>query len=1046
MAGNTEDDIIGGANTDDAESVLRKHLNSALAGPNWDALIYALSRGDQRNWDNAQSIFRQLNLSTATGDYLEQRALDQGVSKPTGLGIGDESFQKYAIKRSATQLTSQVLYEMMEVLYGSDAVRASITSITGTYNLSDGDDLILWIDKKKLVRVVFTPQDFSTISNASALEVATAITRACELNQSKAFAAAVTNVSTGAQSVRFYSQTLGPSSSVVVLGGKAQNALQFPTLLNLTFEATGEFSGIIYPHWDITYIPSTGRTRFTTRTDSSMTLILNGLQPGDYVNIYGSEFDPANQGSFEIQNVYYAYLTTLEATQYFEINLTGVNQTNVTQINGQSIMYFRRTYGNIFAGDRTVSIVQNKEKIKAVFPATSSAVSRELYTAAYTQSNPTQQIAQVARDGAGLVTVTTALSHGLSIGDQVVIDGVYSDITAPTATTADFTVPRTSYSPLSRTSEIEKNGWSWGSGSTSGTTVSTKDGKVAYIDNLSALSNVMLYSPVSSTTVSPGVVYYTFNVTNLTDIDSGLGAASLRDDGTTSGKAMYTGGQNSGGTILNTSYEFDGTTFTSRANMNTARGQHRQVTLDNSSYFVIGGTNGSIALSSCEKWTFDTWTAKASLNTARYSHQAIVLQNGKVLVIGGTSNGSNSLNSCEIYDPNANTWSFTGPMTWARNNFKAHLLSDGRVIAIGGIGYDPARNSSVLALNTCEIYDPSTGRWAPVNSMSTVRQNFCSELINNRIYVFGGQTDSVLLNSVFLASGEYLDLATFKWNPAPSLSRANSLGKSAITQNKILIMGGWDGISRVDKWQMFIPASDSFFANNLNGNRTVVSTPTSTTFTYNTTETPIYTNATGTGMTVTKVGSVANSVIPGPYTFDPDNGFDISSTSTTITQDLSTSLGYSIVGVANASGFADTQGWVVFGFGTSNVVGPVKYLGKLSDTQILIDGAFKFTANVPSGATVIALNQKGPLSPDNAAELGSFYITPSSSGRLAASEVLDDMVGAGFTIDKIIVYPGDRGLGAEGFPTEGANKLSDKVTTWGGDNYDADYAKAQAGE
>jgi hypothetical protein len=1039
LAGNTEDQIIGGASNDDAESVLRKHLNSALAGPNWDALIYAISRGDQLNWDNAKAIFKQLNLSTATGEYLEQRALDRGVSKPTDVGIGDESFQKYAIKRSSTQLTSQVLYEMMEILYGSDAVRANTTSIGGPFVLVDGDDLILWIDKKTLVHVVFTAEDFASISNAHPIEVSAAITRACELNQCKAYAAAITDVTTSIQKVRFYSQTLGPSSSVVILGGKAQNVLQFPTLLNLLGDTPA------LPVWsNITYYPQTGRTRFLSDTSNPTTLNLNDLQPGDYVNIYGSEFDPDNRGSYEVKDVYYEYGTPTTANQWFEIELAGTNQTNVTQINSSGIMYFRKTYGSTFAGERTVSIVQNKDKIRAVLPATSSAVTREPYTAAYTKLNTPLTATQVSRDINGLVTVTTSINHGLSVGDQVIVDGAYADLTPPTTTAEDFAVPRTNYSPLTRTSKIKKTGWTW-PGASQGVPIAIKNGNVIYWGGDNTLPSTYIYTPVSSTTVTPGTTYYTYNITTLAEVDANQGAASFRDDGTTNGKSMFTGGVNNAtSTYLNTSYEYDGTSISTRANINTARVSHAQVTLNTDSYFICGGENSvGTVIATSEKWTFNAWTNKASMNTARSKHKAVVLTNGNVLVIGGVNNSGDELNSCEIYDVVGNTWTYTGSMTYARKTFNCHTLSDGRVVVMGGIGYHPAQNHTEIILNTCEIYDPTTGRWSGLNDMQSARYSFASALINNRIYVFGGADDVVLAKK----DTEYLDLSTFKWCKSTDLPVASSGGVAAITGNNALIVGGYDSsFTLLDHWQMFIPASDSFYANNLNGQYSVASIPSATTFTYSTPSTLLYTKATNSDITVTKVASVADSVLPGPYVFDPDDGVAITNVYTTITQDLNIGQGYASVNVTDASDFSASSGWLVFGFGTNTTVGPVKYLGKLSDTEILIDASFSFTATVPSGSTVIVLNQKGPLNPDNASELGSFYLTASSAGRLAASEVLDDMVATGFTVDKIIVYPGDRGLGAEGFPSEASNKLSDKVLVWGGNDLDAEYETAQEGD
>jgi hypothetical protein len=80
--------LAGGAEDDDAEKIIRKHLSTALKGENWDALIKALSVGDDINWDNARAAFDQLFLTTASGSWLERRASDIGLIKPLGVGSG----------------------------------------------------------------------------------------------------------------------------------------------------------------------------------------------------------------------------------------------------------------------------------------------------------------------------------------------------------------------------------------------------------------------------------------------------------------------------------------------------------------------------------------------------------------------------------------------------------------------------------------------------------------------------------------------------------------------------------------------------------------------------------------------------------------------------------------------------------------------------------------------------------------------------------------------------------------------------------------------
>src|SRR4029079_17758115 len=61
-----------------------------------------------------------------------------------------------------------------------------------------------------------------------------------------------------------------------------------------------------------------------------------------------------------------------------------------------------------------------------------------------------------------------------------------------------------------------------------------------------------------------------------------------------------------------------------------------------------------------------TWTPTGSVVTARRGHTAMVLSDGKVLVAGGV-NGSVTLASGELYDPESGTWTPTGSLGAERN-------------------------------------------------------------------------------------------------------------------------------------------------------------------------------------------------------------------------------------------------------------------------------------------------------------------------------------------------------------------------------------------
>lgn len=184
-------------------------------------------------------------------------------------------------------------------------------------------------------------------------------------------------------------------------------------------------------------------------------------------------------------------------------------------------------------------------------------------------------------------------------------------------------------------------------------------------------------------------------------------------------------------------------------------------------------------------------------------------------------------------------------------------------------------------------------------------------------------------------------------------------------------------------------------------------------------------------------------MIKGPYILDPDAGFAVTSKDSETASQLVRGQRYGTVEVDDATVFPDADGWLVFGYGYDYEVGPVRYLGHVSPTELALDYSFKFTKTVPAGATVTLLKNKGPFVPERPEELGLFYVTASPAGRVAASAEVDAAVAAGNPVEKTITYPGDRGLGNEGYPAKGSNKLSDKVYVWAGNEVDAEVDAAR---
>jgi len=83
-----------------------------------------------------------------------------------------------------------------------------------------------------------------------------------------------------------------------------------------------------------------------------------------------------------------------------------------------------------------------------------------------------------------------------------------------------------------------------------------------------------------------------------------------------------------------------------------------------------------------------TFAAASPLSTARSNHAAISLINNDVLICGGTSTGTDTLKSCEVFNPGSNLGTLlpTGSMRESRKDFglaRIPISSVQQILAVG---------------------------------------------------------------------------------------------------------------------------------------------------------------------------------------------------------------------------------------------------------------------------------------------------------------------------------------------------------------------------
>jgi hypothetical protein len=1076
--------ITGGAQDQTAEQFLRRNLNPALKGSTWNALLAAIGSSEQKNWDNAKYAFDQLYASTASGEYLKERGSDYGVVLPYNVSFTEEDFRRYINLIINRQLTIPALNEMLSLFYGIDGTHAtSISENAEPYNITDGSLLYLKVDGQFDATILFTNSYFTDNTKATALEISAAIDEQLQVLNIQAYAIPFLN-NNGETYVKLISKTAGLGSKLQVLGGQAQNILSF----DLPIPAF--IGGSPLPTWTITKLPQE-KLRFTSTTTPT-NLDISVEQSGFYVNIYGSEFNSKNRGTFILTAV---GKTFGPLTQYFEIvNPEGVAEA-VVQLSETSMQFFNpieRTLYSVSPDLASYVVQTGDQSFDVILPAVPASVERTLLTGSYLQDNDILDIDDGYRS---YFSTNIGLGLNTSVGTytgQGILENFIPVLTRPTVTAAPFS-NSTDWSPSSI--------WSL-----SGSDVLPVSSAQTYKMKTVRFSNgtVLFAGGQNAAGVAKKASVF-FNATNeFSDPQIGrrfrcgfnasfvfTNATGIRNHAMTTifngEQALLTGGIDGVGAVSALSFIYNQasgwTSLFDAINSGFPRSDHAQVTLSDGNVLLVGGLDvASAVTTNCQIYLSfgNAFISAGSLNLTRgVGVKAVLLNNGKVLALGGRAD-----TTCELYDPLLDSWSFTGNRRYLDGTHKSLLfkLRDGRILMVGGDLTSPS-NGETFNGHT-EIYDPSQGFWIEGPRLITdsgfeiidlvgasldnpgnpnPSETSITETDYQSIVVFARdpavgvdvKTQFLEIKPVF----NYLQYPDLKWREGPAIPSAIAIkdGSFIWADGSLMIYAyglnpglttlrtqGIAYIKNCDKWGYVGPSASL---------QEISLTPTDLTIISN--EILDYSEFLQIQNTVTPMAAGISDGIPGPYIWDPMNGVDIGGAGTTLTGNYYKGNSYFNITVADTTGFP-AEGYIVINFaldsgfdnGTDpiyqkNAIYPIKYTAVVSSTILLLDDGFVFSHNALSGSTVSYLNQKGPFSPVDGLVLGSDFMTDTPAARIAAERALDQIEPAGPEVFNRLIYPSDRGLGNEGYPTvsngDPLQKLSDLVEIYSGsqDSVDA---------
>jgi N-acetylneuraminic acid mutarotase len=137
----------------------------------------------------------------------------------------------------------------------------------------------------------------------------------------------------------------------------------------------------------------------------------------------------------------------------------------------------------------------------------------------------------------------------------------------------------------------------------------------------------------------------------------------------------------------------------------------------------------------------DTWASGASMPVGAASYASAVVGN-KIFVIGGRNYdySPSTFNLTQVYDTETDTWSYGAsmfaPAKQIEGGATTGIYAPKRIYVFGGLTLQDGESISTYITR---VYNPETDSWSTGSSMPTQRRFFNVAVVNDKLYVIGGQ-------------------------------------------------------------------------------------------------------------------------------------------------------------------------------------------------------------------------------------------------------------------------------------------------------------------
>lgn len=142
----------------------------------------------------------------------------------------------------------------------------------------------------------------------------------------------------------------------------------------------------------------------------------------------------------------------------------------------------------------------------------------------------------------------------------------------------------------------------------------------------------------------------------------------------------------------------------------------------------------------------------------------------------------------------------------------------------------------------------------------------------------------------------------------------------------------------------------------------------------------------------------------GSFLYDTTANFICSENSTKLDQTIQQGSSNTIIQVQDASAF-DESGYLVFEFATKEQEGPIRYLGKVGDSAIIVDPGHVFVRDHLKGTMVRTVRKIGAYLPKLDGSDYAVYLTGTSAARSLVAQYIADITAAGIVLKFVIEVP-----------------------------------------